>query len=153
MCLGPRGRRQYFLPVICISNRDERRQLRVAYNSLFRKIFHYRWSESVTALQSFLGRPTWEQLVEKRRQGVPPTFLKSAELRNPWTHCITFTLLCKHSSSNAISLYGFPAPAAGWKRLRAALLQHIFYVQLRVSCRLLLLMGIVEKRLSRWVVL
>ena len=49
-----------------ITNRDERRQLRVAYNSVFRKIFGYRWSESVTALQGFLGRPTWEQLIEKR---------------------------------------------------------------------------------------
>ena len=57
----------YAVEVIHVSNRDERRQLRVAYNSLFRKIFHYRWSESVTALQAFLGRPTWEQLVDKRR--------------------------------------------------------------------------------------
>ena len=59
----------YAVEVIRVSNRDERRQLRVAYNSLFRKIFNYRWSESVTALQTFLGRPTWEQLVDKRRQG------------------------------------------------------------------------------------
>ena len=59
----------YAIEVISIINRDERRQLRVAYNSLYRKIFHYRWSESVTALQSFLGRPTWEQLAEKRRLG------------------------------------------------------------------------------------
>ena len=59
----------YAIEVISIINRDERRQLRVAYNSLYCKIFHYRWSESVTALQSFLGRPTWEQLVEKRRLG------------------------------------------------------------------------------------
>ena len=57
----------YGIEVIHVANRDERRQLRVAYNSLFRKIFQYRWSESVSALQSFLGRPTWEQLVEKRR--------------------------------------------------------------------------------------
>ena len=59
----------YGIEVIRVSNRDERRQLRVAYNSIFRKIFGYRWSESVTALQSFLGRPTWEQLVERRREG------------------------------------------------------------------------------------
>ena len=57
----------YGIEVIQVLNRDERRQLRVAYNSLFRKIFNYRWSESVSALQSFLERPTWEQLVEKRR--------------------------------------------------------------------------------------
>ena len=57
----------YAIEVVFVVNRDERRQLRVAYNSLFRRIFGYRWSESVSALQSFLGRPTWEQLVEKRR--------------------------------------------------------------------------------------
>ena len=56
----------YAIEVIVIANRDEKRQLRVAYNSVFRKIFGYRWSESVTALQGFLGRPTWEQLVERR---------------------------------------------------------------------------------------
>ena len=54
----------YAIEVIHVTNRDERRQLRVAYNSLYRKIFGYRWSESVSALQSFLGRPTWEQLVQ-----------------------------------------------------------------------------------------
>ena len=56
----------YAIEVIFIANRDEKRQLRVAYNSIFRKIFGYRWSESVSALQAFLGRPTWEQLVERR---------------------------------------------------------------------------------------
>ena len=58
----------YACEVIHISNRDDRRQLRVAYNSLFRKIFMYRWSESVSALQAFLERPTWEQLIEQRRK-------------------------------------------------------------------------------------
>ena len=57
----------YGIEVLHITNRDEKRQLRVAYNSLFRKIFHYHWSESVTALQGFLNRPTWEQLVESRQ--------------------------------------------------------------------------------------
>ena len=56
----------YAIEVIHVANRDDRRQLRVAYNSLFRKIFGYRWSESVTALQAFLGRPTLEQLVDQR---------------------------------------------------------------------------------------
>ena len=56
----------YGIEVLVVKNRDERRQLRVAYNSVFRKIFGYRWSESVTALQGFLGRPTWEQIIEKR---------------------------------------------------------------------------------------
>ena len=57
----------YAVEIIHIINRDEKRQLRVAYNSLFRKIFGYRWRESVTQLQGFLDRPTWEQLVEKRQ--------------------------------------------------------------------------------------
>ena len=56
----------YAIEVVNVNNRDERRQLRVAYNSLFRRLFDYRWSESVTALQKFLSRPTWEQLTEKR---------------------------------------------------------------------------------------
>ena len=56
----------YGIEIVHVSNRDERRQLRVAYNSIFRRLFGYRWSESVTALQQFLSRPTWEQLIEKR---------------------------------------------------------------------------------------
>ena len=58
----------YGVEIIDVLNRDEKRQMRVAYNSVFRKIFGYRWSESVSALQAFLHRPTWEQLVEKRKQ-------------------------------------------------------------------------------------
>ena len=69
----------YAIEVTHISNRDERREMCVAYNCLFRKIFQYRWSESVSALQAFLGRPTWEQLVEKRRNG----FLKRVRQANP----------------------------------------------------------------------
>ena len=60
----------YAIEVIHVTDRDERRQLRVAYNSVFRKIFAYRWSESVSALQAFLNRPTWEQLVERRRSNL-----------------------------------------------------------------------------------
>ena len=59
----------YDIEMIHVQNADERRQMRVAYNSIFRKLFGYRWSQSVTQLQSFLGRPTWEQLVEKRKCG------------------------------------------------------------------------------------
>ena len=59
----------YGCEILSISNRDDRRQLRVAYNSLFRRIFQYRWCESVTALQHFLGHPTWEELVDRRRNG------------------------------------------------------------------------------------
>ena len=57
----------YAVEIVHVADRDERRQLRVAYNSIFRKIFSYRWSQSVTALQHFLSRPTWEELVEKRK--------------------------------------------------------------------------------------
>ena len=59
----------YAIEIVHVANRDEKRQLRVAYNSVFRKIFGYRWTESVTALQGFLNRPTWEELVEKWRLG------------------------------------------------------------------------------------
>ena len=57
----------YAIEVTHVSNRDERRQLWVAYNSLFRKLFNNIWSESDTALQTFLKHSTWEQLVDKRR--------------------------------------------------------------------------------------
>ena len=57
----------YAIEIVHVISRDEKRQLRVAYNSTFRKIFGYRWSESVTNLQSFLSRPTWEELVERRK--------------------------------------------------------------------------------------
>ena len=56
----------YAIEVICIANKDERRRLRVAYNSVYRKVFGYRDWESVTELQHSLKRPTWEELVQKR---------------------------------------------------------------------------------------
>ena len=58
----------YAIETIAVSNRDEKRSLRVAYNSIFRKLFGYRYLESVTNLQHSLGRPTWEELVERRQQ-------------------------------------------------------------------------------------
>lgn len=58
----------YAIEVIHVANNDERRRMRVAYNSLFRKTFNYRNWESVTDLQHSLQRPTWEELVEKRRR-------------------------------------------------------------------------------------
>ena len=57
----------YGIEIIHVSNRDDRRQLRVAYNSIFRNLFHYSYNQSVTALQHALNRPTWEELCEKRR--------------------------------------------------------------------------------------
>ena len=58
----------YAIEVLQVSNRDENRSLRVAYNSIFRKIFGYRIFESVTELQHALGRKTWEELIEKRKR-------------------------------------------------------------------------------------
>ena len=58
----------YAIDVISIANRDERRRLRVAYNSIFRKTFGYRQWESVTTLQHALHRPTWEELLNSRRE-------------------------------------------------------------------------------------
>ena len=55
----------YGMEIIHVSNRDEKRSLRVAYNSLFRKLFGYRQFESVTNLQHSLGRHTWEELIEQ----------------------------------------------------------------------------------------
>ena len=63
----------YGIDVIHVANRDERRRLRVAYNSIFRKLFGYRQWESVTELQHTLMRPTWEELIAKRQA----TFEKS----------------------------------------------------------------------------
>ena len=55
----------YAINVTKVANRDERRKLRVAYNSVYRKVFNYRVWESVTDLQHALQRPTWEELVER----------------------------------------------------------------------------------------
>ena len=64
----------YAIEIVVVANRDERRSMRVAYNSIFRKIFGFRYFESVSNLQHSLNRPTWEELVERRRTG----FLKRA---------------------------------------------------------------------------
>ena len=57
----------YGIEVLHVRDPDERRQLRVAYNSVFRKIFGYTRRESVTELQHALNRPTWEELTERRK--------------------------------------------------------------------------------------
>ena len=57
----------FAMEIVEVANRDDKRALRVAYNSIFRKLFGYKYSESVSALQHFLGRPTWEELVERRK--------------------------------------------------------------------------------------
>ena len=56
----------YAVEVIHVADRDRRRRLRVAYNSIFRRIFGYRDWESVTELQHSLLRPTWEELIARR---------------------------------------------------------------------------------------
>ena len=53
-----------------IADRTERWSLRVAYNSIFRKIFGYRHFESVTNLQHALGRHTWEELIERQKMAL-----------------------------------------------------------------------------------
>ena len=58
----------YAIDVIHVANRDERRRLRVAYKSIYRKTFNYRPRKSVTALQHNLHRPTWEELLNSRRE-------------------------------------------------------------------------------------
>ena len=57
----------YAIETIHVCNREDRRQLRVAYNSIFRHLFSYSYNESVSTLQHALKRPTWEELCEKRR--------------------------------------------------------------------------------------
>ena len=47
--------------------RDKRRSLRMAHNSIFRKLFCYRYYERVPNLQHTLGQQTWEKLVDKRK--------------------------------------------------------------------------------------
>ena len=72
----------YGIEVLHVSNVDIRRKLRVAYNSVFRKIFGYGKTESVTELQHTLRRPTWEELVERRRTKFLRNISQSAFLCN-----------------------------------------------------------------------
>jgi hypothetical protein len=46
----------------------EKQKMRVAYNSLFRKIFGFRKYDSIRELQGFLSRPTWDELVTSRME-------------------------------------------------------------------------------------
>ena len=66
----------YGIEMIYVTDRNERRKLRVAYNSIFRKLFSYRMRDSVSQLQGFLGRPTWEELLESRRSN----FIQKAQV-------------------------------------------------------------------------
>ena len=57
----------YAIEIVFVSDPKERRKLRVAYNSIFRSLFSYRYRDSVRKLQGFLGRPTWEALIDQKR--------------------------------------------------------------------------------------
>ena len=59
----------YATEVIHVNDPNERRQLRVSYNAVYRKMFGYSYRESVTLLQHSLARPTWEELLERRKAG------------------------------------------------------------------------------------
>ena len=48
----------YAVEVVHVANSRQRQRMRVAYNSIFRKLFGYTWRQSVTNLQHELGRPT-----------------------------------------------------------------------------------------------
>ena len=58
----------YAAEVIHVNDPNERRQLRVSYNAVYRKMFGYSYRESVTLLQHSLGRPTWEELLERQKR-------------------------------------------------------------------------------------
>ena len=56
----------YAIEVIQVVDKRQSSKMRVAYNSVFRRLFGYSYRESVSDLQHMLGRPTWEELVAKR---------------------------------------------------------------------------------------
>ena len=58
----------YASEIVHVINVDDRRQLRVAYNAIYRKIFDYDYNESVELLQHSLGITTWEELVVKKKE-------------------------------------------------------------------------------------
>ena len=66
----------YAIEVVHVKDRDYRRKLRVAYNSVYRKMFGYSYRESVTELQHCLKRPTWEELLDKRKAAFLQKFPK-----------------------------------------------------------------------------
>ena len=57
----------YAIEVVNVTDRRQMSRMRAAYNSVFRKLFNYSYRESVTDLQHMLGRPTWEELIAKRK--------------------------------------------------------------------------------------
>ena len=57
----------YAIEIIEVADSRDSLKCRVAYNSIFRTLYGYTWRQSVTDLQHFLGRPTWEELKERRK--------------------------------------------------------------------------------------
>ena len=47
---------------------DETPVLKVAYNSIFRRVLSYRRNESVTDVRNYFGYDDWDTLVTKRRE-------------------------------------------------------------------------------------
>ena len=68
----------YGIEVLHVRDSDEFRKMRVAYNAVYRKVFGYTQRESVTELHHLLGRPTWEELIDKRKS----TFLLKRHTRH-----------------------------------------------------------------------
>ena len=64
------------IEILHVRERDIRRKMRVAYNSVYRKIYSYTQRESVSELQRTLNRPTWEEFCQKRVQ----SFMHSCSL-------------------------------------------------------------------------
>ena len=50
-------------------NRESCQLIKVAYNSIFRRVLHYRRNESVTDVRNLFGYDDWESLCIKRRDG------------------------------------------------------------------------------------
>ena len=67
----------YAIEILHVSDSNERRQLRVAYNSVYRKMFGYSYRESVSLLQRSLKRPTWEELIDKRNLTFKSVFVSA----------------------------------------------------------------------------
>ena len=95
----------YAVEVIHVADRDERRKLRVAYNSVFRKVFGYRDWESVSNLQHALKRPTWEELLEKRTLNFMKTVDNFSFLTPNSSFCICILFLDFHSLSYLFALH------------------------------------------------
>ena len=87
----------YGIEVIFVSDTDIWRQLRVAYNLVFRRIFHYRPWQSVCELQSLLSRPNWEELLDMRTYSFTQRVRNDRLLRrlffDDWHH-FAFLHLC-----------------------------------------------------------